>query len=143
MQCWSSYILIGTFSVVHVCCYVTTYLNFSQHLVSFLGTFRNYYWGGEGLWRHPTFAILWSVNWDLANLPYRGPRFCQFLPKHIMLMKIKSDDFLIGSLPCAPLSCNTPFLFTHGGKCWVTWWGVLSYMVESVGLYCKECWLIW
>ncbi len=38
----------------------------------------------------------------------------------------------------------------HGGDCQVTLWGVLdymvgvlSYMVESVGLHDGECWVIW
>ncbi len=45
----------------------------------------------------------------------------------------------------------------HGGECWVTWWRVLDYMAESVGLYGEvlgylvesfglhggECWVTW
>ncbi len=31
----------------------------------------------------------------------------------------------------------------YGGECWVTLWGVLSYMVGSVGLHGGECWVTW
>ncbi len=31
----------------------------------------------------------------------------------------------------------------HGGKCWVTWWRVLCYMVWSVGLHEGECCVTW
>ncbi len=35
--------------------------------------------GGGVLWRHQEFAIRWSVNSDLANLPKRCATFCQVL----------------------------------------------------------------
>ncbi len=74
-----------------------------------------------------------------------------------------SDDFLNGSLLCAPLSCNNVFcLLMVGsvglhGECWVALWRVwlygrvldymevLGYMVECwiTSWTWRECWVTW